>query len=127
MKINHIRARQVLDSRGNPTIEVEIKDNNHTFSGIVPSGASTGKHEAVELRDNQKPYHGKSIQKAVDNVNKIISKKIIGLNPENQKEIDNAMIDLDNTKNKSKLGANAILAVSIACCRAGAVTAYGIN
>ncbi|MFH1358981.1 MAG: phosphopyruvate hydratase [archaeon] len=116
-----IKAKEVLDSRGNPTVEVEIKTNKGVFKASVPSGASTGKHEAHELRDNDKSrYSGKGVLKAVNNVNKIIAPRLEGKNPSKQEEIDNLMIKLDNTKNKSKLGANAILAVSMAVCRAGA-------
>lgn len=118
-KIKDIKARQVFDSRGNPTVECEIKTNSGIFRGIVPSGASTGKHEALELRDNKKEYLGKGVTKAVNNVNKIIAKEIIGKNID-QEKIDNLMINLDGTENKKKLGANAILSVSIALCKAGA-------
>ncbi len=120
-KIKKIIAREVLDSRGNPTVEVDVVTDKITASAIVPSGASTGKHEALELRDgNKKRYNGKGVMKAVDNVNKIISKKLIGLDCRDQKNIDEVMIDLDGTENKSKLGANAILGVSMAICNAGA-------
>lgn len=120
MIIKEVKAREVLDSRGNPTVEAEITVNHSVFSAIVPSGASTGKYEAVELRDNERRYNGKGVLKAVSNINNIISKKIIGMDPNNQKEIDKIMIDLDGTKNKSQLGANSILAVSMACCKAAA-------
>ena len=120
-KIRKIIARQVLDSRGNPTVEAGIKTNDCCVKSIVPSGASTGIHEALELRDNNKRfYDGKSVLKAVNNINRIISKKLIGKDCRKQKEIDNFLIGLDGTENKSKLGANAILAVSMAVCRAGA-------
>jgi len=119
-KIRGIKARQVLDSRGNPTIEVEVATENSLNRAIVPSGASTGKYEALELRDNKKAFLGMSVQKAVSNVNKIIAKKLIGKNVGNQKDIDKIMIKLDGTNNKSKLGANAILGVSMAVSRAGA-------
>lgn len=120
-KIRGVKSRQVLDSRGNPTIEVEISTQNSLNRAIVPSGASIGIHEALELRDNnKKEFHGKSVFKAVDNVNKIIAKKLIGMNSEKQKEIDELMIKLDGTDNKSRLGANAILGVSMAVARAGA-------
>ena len=119
-KIKNIKAREVLDSRGNPTIEVDLAINSLKFSAMVPSGASTGTHEALELRDNNKKrYNGKGVLKAVDNVNKIIAKKLIGRDCTKQTEIDNLMIELDGTENKSKLGANAILAVSMAACKAG--------
>jgi len=121
-KIKRVKAREVLDSRGNPTVEVEIETTSGTAKAIVPSGASTGSHEAVELRDGGKRYGGKGVLKAVSNVNSIISRKIIGMNPEKQKEIDNLMISLDGTENKGKLGANAILGVSMAVCRAGALS-----
>ena len=121
-EIKSIKAREVLDSRGNPTAEVELATNSCCVSSIVPSGASTGIHEALELRDNDKKrYSGKGVSKAVENVNKIIAKKIIGKDCANQKEIDNLMMDIDGTENKAKLGANAILAVSMAVCKAGAV------
>ncbi|MFH0867826.1 MAG: phosphopyruvate hydratase [Candidatus Woesearchaeota archaeon] len=121
--IKKIAAKEVLDSRGDPTVEATVITDKSSVSAIVPSGASTGKHEALELRDgDKKRYNGKGVLKAVDNVNKIISKKIIGLNCENQKKIDNLMIKLDGTENKSKLGANAILAVSMAVCKAGAIS-----
>ncbi len=121
-KIKKIIARQVLDSRGNPTVEAEILVNDFSVTGIVPSGASTGIHEAHELRDNGKSYNGKGVLKAVENVNRIISKKLVGKDCTKQSEIDNLMISLDGTKNKTKLGANAILAVSIAVCKAGAIS-----
>ena len=120
-KIKKIKAREVLDSRGNPTVEVGLMTKSCCAKSIVPSGASTGIHEALELRDNDKKrYNGKGVLKAVSNVNKIIAKKIIGLDCRKQREIDNILIELDGTENKSKLGANAILAVSIAVCKAGA-------
>ena len=122
MKIKKVVAREVLDSRGNPTIEVDVFTEKCFASAIVPSGASTGSHEALELRDNdEKRYNGKGVLKAVDNVNNIISKKIVGLDCENQKKIDELMINLDGTENKSKLGANAILGVSMAVCKAAAI------
>lgn len=120
--IKEINARQILDSRGNPTIEVEVK----LFSGIngvasVPSGASTGKFEAVELRDNEpNNYDGKSVQKAVYNVNKIIAPILTNKNVTNQNLIDKTLINLDGTENKSNLGANTILGVSMACAKASA-------
>jgi len=120
-KIRKIKAREVLDSRGNPTIEADLMTKSCCAKAIVPSGASTGIHEALELRDNDKRYSGKGVLKAVENVNKIIAKKIIGLDCRKQREIDNILIGLDGTENKSKLGANAILAVSMAACKAGAV------
>ena len=119
--IKAIKAREILDSRGNPTLEVMCETEDGFFVDGVPSGASTGKKEAIELRDGDNfRYHGKGVLKAVDNVNNIIAPKIIGQNPINQKEIDQIMIDLDGTDNKGSLGANAILGVSMAVCRAGA-------
>ena len=117
-----VYAREVLDSRGNPTVEVEVTTESGAFGrAIVPSGASTGEHEAVELRDNDKNrYLGKGVQKAVDNVNEIISPEIQGYDVSQQILIDKKMLELDGTPNKSKLGANAILAVSMACARAAA-------
>lgn len=120
-KIKKIVAREVLDSRGNPTVEAEIYTEKYSANAVVPSGASTGKHEALELRDNEKRYDGRGVLKAVSNINSIISKKIIGMDCLKQNEIDNLMIDLDGTENKSKLGANAILAVSMAICKLGAM------
>jgi len=114
-KIKKIRARQILDSRGNPTVEVEIlSSNNFIGRAAVPSGASTGSNEAIELRDGGTKFLGKGVLQAVENVNKIISKKLIGISPFDQKKIDYLLIDLDGTKNKSNLGANAILGVSLA-------------
>ncbi|MBP7652983.1 phosphopyruvate hydratase, partial [Candidatus Dependentiae bacterium] len=115
-------AREILDSRGNPTVEVEIiLECGAMGRAAVPSGASTGENEAVELRDTkEKRYLGKGVQKAVDNVNKIIRPKIIGMNAVDQVELDKTLIKLDGTKNKSKLGANAILGVSLAAAKASA-------
>ena len=114
-KIAKIHARQIFDSRGNPTVEVDVlTDNGFLGRAAVPSGASTGEHEAVELRDGGDKYMGKGVTNAVNNVNEIISKQIIGKSVFNQKEIDQLMIDLDGTSNKAKLGANAILGVSLA-------------
>ena len=120
--ITDVYAREVLDSRGNPTIEVEVYTESGAFGrGMVPSGASTGEHEAVELRDGDKGrYGGKGVLKAVDNVNNIIAEAIIGYDVTDQMAIDKAMIELDGTPTKSKLGANAILGVSIAVARAAA-------
>lgn len=118
-KIKKIKAREVFDSRGNPTIEVDLLCENNIFArAMVPSGASTGIHEALELRDGGKRYLGKGVLTAVKNVD-IIAEKIVGLEP-NQNEIDKVMLELDGTENKSKLGANAILGVSMAVCKAGA-------
>ncbi|HOT43661.1 MAG TPA: phosphopyruvate hydratase [Spirochaetota bacterium] len=122
--ITDVHAREILDSRGNPTIEVDVKlSSGFIGRAAVPSGASTGEHEAVELRDgDKKRYLGKGVLKAVDNVNRIISGAIIEMDAANQIEIDTVMIELDGTPNKSKLGANAILGVSLACARAAAET-----
>jgi len=124
MKICNIKGREVLDSRGNPTIEVEVKlENRISGRAMVPSGASTGEKEAMELRDgDMKRFHGKGVLKAVDNVNKKIAPEIIGLSVLNQRQIDSIMIDLDGTPNKEKLGANAILGVSLAVARAASNT-----
>lgn len=122
-KIQAVQAREILDSRGQPTVEVDIMIKGEAFSyrAAVPSGASTGLHEAVELRDgNKSRYCGKGVLKAVQNVNLIIAKKLVGKNVFDQVGIDQAMIKLDGTPNKDKLGANAILAVSLAVARAGA-------
>jgi enolase len=123
-KIKKIKAREILDSRGNPTIEVEVVlDNKIKAVASVPSGASTGESEALELRDgNAKKYNGKGILKACENVNIKINKALKGEIVTNQKKIDQIMIELDGTENKSNLGANAILGVSLACARAGALT-----
>ncbi|KAF6558670.1 phosphopyruvate hydratase [Paenibacillus sp. EKM202P] len=120
--ISDVYAREVLDSRGNPTVEVEVYlESGAIGRAIVPSGASTGAHEAVELRDNDKSrYLGKGVLQAVKNVNEIIAPEVIGLDAVNQVEIDTLMIKLDGTPNKGKLGANAILAVSMAVARAAA-------
>ncbi len=120
--ITDVYAREVLDSRGNPTIEVEVYTESGAFGrGMVPSGASTGEHEAVELRDGDKSrYLGKGVTKAVDNVNEIIAPALLGFDVLEQQAIDQLMIELDGTPNKGKLGANAILGVSIAVARAAA-------
>ena len=125
--IEDVYARQILDSRGNPTVEVDVKLTNGVKGrAAVPSGASTGIFEALELRDGDKSkYMGKSVQKAVDNVNNIIAPELIGEKASHQKEIDTFMIDMDGTENKSKLGANAILGVSLAVAKAAA-KAYGM-
>jgi enolase len=117
-----VRARQILDSRGNPTIEVDvITDNGILGRAAIPSGASTGIHEAVELRDNDKKlYMGKGVLNAVHNVNKIIAEEVIGMYVTDQVELDNRLIELDGTPNKAKLGANAILGVSLAAANAAA-------
>ena len=116
-----VQARQIFDSRGNPTVEVDvITENGILGRAAVPSGASTGEHEAVELRDGGSAYMGKAVGKAVDNVNNIIAQEIIGTSVFEQENIDQSMIDLDGTPNKSKLGANAILGVSLAAAKAAA-------
>ena len=113
--IKNIKARQILDSRGNPTIEVDLLlEKNYFGRGAVPSGASTGTFEALELRDNKIDYCGKSVYKAIDNINNTIAKNICGVNFESSNSLDNFLIELDGTDNKSNLGANAILGVSIA-------------
>ncbi len=120
--ITDVYAREVLDSRGNPTIEVEVLTESGAFGrGMVPSGASTGEYEAVELRDgDESRYLGKGVSQAVDNVNNVIADALIGFDVREQQAIDRMMIELDGTENKGKLGANAILGVSIACARAAA-------
>ena len=122
-KIINIKAWQILDSRGNPTVEADVyTDSNIVGRASVPSGASTGKYEAVELRDkDQNRYFGKGVLKAVDNINNIISHKIKGVKIDEQNLIDDMMISLDGTSNKSNLGANAMLAVSLACAKASAL------
>ena len=121
MKIQSIKARQILDSRGNPTIEVELKSKSAIGNAAVPSGASTGIHEAHELRDGGKAFGGKGVLKAINNVNKKIALKLKGFDVNAQEKLDSTMIKLDGTKNKKKLGANAILGVSMAATRVGAV------
>ncbi len=120
-RIRKIKAREILDSRGNPTVEVDV----HTGSGVaraaVPSGASTGKHEAIELRDGGRRYGGKGVLKAVGNVNGLIARGLKGRDVRLQGEIDEYLIELDGTENKSKLGANALLGVSMAACKAAAM------
>ena len=118
-KINKLIARQIFDSRGNPTVEVDvITDDGVLGRAAVPSGASTGEHEAVELRDGGPNYMGKGVLKAVSNVNNIISKEVIGLSVFDQEKVDNLMINIDGTPNKANLGANAILGVSLALAKA---------
>ncbi|MEO0225077.1 MAG: phosphopyruvate hydratase [candidate division WOR-3 bacterium] len=118
-KIKNVKAYEVLDSRGNPTIFTKVELEDGTIgSAYVPSGASKGKYEALELRDNEKRFFGKGVKKAVDNVNNIIAKSIIGVDAENQKKVDEILIKLDGTENKSRIGANAILSVSLAVARA---------
>jgi enolase len=123
LEIIDVRARQILDSRGNPTLEAEVHTNGGVGRGAVPSGASTGEHEAIELRDGDKTHYlGKGVQKAVDNVNSVLGPEIVGMSAADQAGIDARLIDLDGTPNKGKLGANAILAVSMAVARAAADT-----
>src|SRR6056297_2119394 len=122
--ISDIYSREILDSRGNPTVEVEVWTESGGYGiAAVPSGASTGEFEAVELRDGDKSrYLGKGVEKAVANVNEIIAPELLGVDSSNQVFIDQLMIELDGTKNKSKLGANAILGVYMACAKADADT-----
>ena len=122
-QIRNIHARQILDSRGNPTLEVDIYLGDKSFGrAAVPSGASTGEHEAVELRDNNTVYCGKSVNQAVENVNQIIAGKLVGMDAFDITSIDATMLALDGTENKGRLGANAILGVSMATVRAAAVS-----
>jgi enolase len=118
--IKSIKAREVLDSRGNPTVEADLITEDGLFRAMVPSGASAGMHEALELRDKDDRYMGKGTRKAVDNVNEIIAPHLIGYEVSDQKALDREMIELDGTENKDKLGANAILPVSMAACQAAA-------
>ncbi len=122
-KIKKIKGRQVFDSRGNPTVEAEIYlEKGFSASAIVPSGASTGSYEAFELRDKEnKNYLGKSVFKAIENVDGPIAQSLIGIDSEDQKKIDKTLIDLDGTEKKKKIGANAMLAVSIAACKTAAI------
>ena len=116
-----VHARQILDSRGNPTVEVDVTTENGILGrAAVPSGASTGEHEAVELRDGGSSYMGKGVLKAVENVNTVLAEAILGMSVFEQNEIDQVMIDLDGTPNKSNLGANAILGISLAVAKAAA-------
>jgi len=122
-QIRNIHARQILDSRGNPTLEVDIYLSDNSFGrAAVPSGASTGEHEAVELRDNNTAYCGKSVNQAVENVNQIIAGKLVGMDAFDITSIDATMLALDGTENKARLGANAILGVSMATVHAAAVS-----
>jgi enolase len=118
-----VQAREILDSRGNPTVEVEVVlDDGSHGRAAVPSGASTGEHEACELRDgDSERYLGLGVEKAVDNVNTIISEAIDGMDATEQIQIDRILVELDGTPNKSRLGANAILGVSLACAKAAAM------
>jgi len=120
MKIEKVWAREVLDSRGNPTVEAELTVGGKRITAIAPSGASTGSWEAYELRDGGDRYKGKGVLKAVENVRKEISKALVGMDPSEQRTIDYALIDLDGTDNKTRLGGNAIVAVSLAAVKAGA-------
>ena len=121
-KISKLHARQIFDSRGNPTIEVDVTtEKGFMGRAAVPSGASTGEHEAVELRDGKKKFMGKSVDKAVNNVNELIANELNGQSIFDQEKIDDLMIKLDGTENKSSLGANAILGVSLACIRAASI------
>src|SRR5215813_12584782 len=123
-KITRVRARQVIDSRGNPTVEADVILQSGAFGrAAVPSGASTGEHEALELRDADKSrYLGKGVLRAVDHVNVAIAQGVAGLNALDQVALDRKMIELDGTPNKGRLGANAILAVSMAAARAAAAS-----
>lgn len=121
--IKSVHARQIFDSRGNPTVEVDITTDKGLFRAAVPSGASTGIHEAWELRDGGKPFLGRGVMTAVKNVNETLGPAVIGKDPTKQAEIDKIMMDLDGTANKSKFGANSILGVSLAVCKAGAAAA----
>ena len=121
--IDEVNAREILDSRGNPTVEVEVALDDGTLArASVPSGASTGRFEAVELRDGDERYGGKGVEKAVTAVNDKIAQELLGYEPDDQRLIDQVLIDLDGTPDKSRLGANAILGVSLACARAAADT-----
>src|SRR3989344_4943270 len=119
-KIKNITAYEIKDSRGKPTVEVVLETDKGEFIDSCPSGASTGKNEALELRD----VDGRGVLQAIENVNEIIAPKLKGKDPVNQKELDELMIALDGTEYKSKLGANAILPVSMAICRAGAANSH---
>ncbi len=121
-KIKSIRAREILDSRGNPTVEVVLRTERVRVVSSVPSGASTGSYEAVELRDGDERYHGKGVLKAVANVNDILSSELEGRDILNQRALDELIIKLDGTPNKGRLGANALLPVSMAICRAAAAS-----
>ena len=119
-KIQKLHARQVIDSRGNPTVEVEVNLGNCYGRASVPSGASTGQFEAIELRDNDTEFHGKGVKKAVNNVLNILQPALIGHACDQQEDIDRLLLEIDGTENKSKCGANAILGVSMACAVAAA-------
>ncbi|MDD5433471.1 MAG: phosphopyruvate hydratase, partial [Candidatus Pacebacteria bacterium] len=113
MLIKSLKAREILDSRGVPTIEAMVETNNRVFKASVPSGTSTGKYEAFELRDKEERFFGKGVEKAIRNIEEVIAPQIQQKNFSSQKEADDFLISLDGTANKSKLGANAILAVSM--------------
>ncbi|KAK6148639.1 hypothetical protein DH2020_019551 [Rehmannia glutinosa] len=121
-KVKKVKARQIVDSRGNPTVEVDlITEDDNLYRSAVPSGASTGIYEALELRDGDKSvYGGKGVLNAVENINEFLGPKLIGVDVRNQTDVDGVMLEIDGTPNKSKLGANAILGVSLSVCRAGA-------
>ena len=123
-KIKEIKGREIMDSRGNPTVEVDVLlEDGSLGRAAVPSGASTGEHEAVELRDGDKSrYMGKGVTKAVANVNGEIAGKVVGMDALKQKDLDEAMIELDGTPNKGRLGANAILGVSMGAAKAAAIS-----
>src|SRR3989344_7037975 len=118
--IKEVVAREILDSRGNPTIEVDLYADDFVVRASVPSGVSTGKHEAVELRDGGKRFLGLGVRKAISNIRRFIAPRLRGKDCAQQELIDKMLINLDGTKNKSDLGANALLGVSMAVCRAGA-------
>lgn len=120
VKITKIIPREIIDSRGNPTVEVDVYTSEGFGRALVPSGASTGEHEALELRDKDKRFFGKGVLKAIENINKLIAPKVIGMEVIEQEAIDNLMLEIDGTENKSKLGANAMLGVSLAVCKAAA-------
>ena len=121
--ISNVKARGILDSRGNPTIEVDIILNDGSIGrAAVPSGASTGMFEAIELRDHQSLFHGKGVTKAIKIIKDVIAPKIIGMDARNQEALDHLMIELDGTKNKSKLGGNSILGISLAVAKAAAIS-----
>ena len=120
--IQSVHARMILDSRGNPTVEVELSDGQNVARACVPSGASTGVHEALELRDGDKSvYHGKNVSQAIENANGELAGVVKGLDPADQAKVDQAMLDLDGTENKTRLGANAILGISLAAARLAAI------
>ncbi len=121
-----VHAREILDSRGNPTIEVDVRTEHGFGRAGIPSGASTGTHEAVELRDGGKRYNGKGVLKAVENVNDVLGPHVVGMDAKEQRKLDTELCELDGTPNKSRLGANAILGVSLACAKAAA-TSLGLS